>query len=60
MFGEENVIKSGTQMEYGQDALINDIFRNIPNVEQKVKAEDFDIDYMSRNIHSMRTSGSHP
>ena len=47
-------------MEYGQDALINDIFRNIPNVEQKVKAEDFDIDYMSRNIHSMRTSGSHP
>ena len=60
LFGEENVIKSGTQMEYGQDALINDIFRNIPNVEKKVKYEDFDIEYMSRNIHSMRTSGAHP
>ena len=47
-------------MEYGQDALINDIFRNIPNIEQKVQAEEFDIEYMSRNIHSMRTSGSHP
>lgn len=60
MFGEENVIKSGTQMEYGQDALINDIFRNIPRIEEKVQAEEFDIEYMSRNIHSMRTSGSHP
>lgn len=47
-------------MVYQEDALIGDIFRNIPKIEEKVKSEDFDIDYMSKHIHTMRGTSSHP
>ena len=60
LFGKENAIKSGTQQIYQEDALKNDIFRNIPNIQEKVKNEEFDIDFFAKNIHTMRTTGSHP
>lgn len=47
-------------MVYQEDALIGDVFRNIPNIEEKVKSENFDIDYMSKHIHTMRGTSSHP
>ena len=60
LFGSENAIKSGTQQIYQTDALKNDIFRSIPNIQEKVQNEDFDIEYMSTHINTMRTTGSHP
>ena len=60
LFGKENAIKSGTQQIYQEDALKNDIFRNIPNIQEKVKNEEFDIDFFAKNIHTMRTTGLHP
>lgn len=60
MFGEDNAIKSGTQSFYQEDALIKDIFSHIPNIEERVQAEEFDIDYMANEIQTLRTTGSHP
>ena len=60
IFGQDNAIKSGTQSFYQSDALIKDVFSHIPNIKEKVKNEEFDIDYMGNEIKTMRTTGDHP
>lgn len=60
LFGEENAIKSGTQQIYQEDALKNDIFSHLEGVSEKIESEEIDINYMARNIQTMRTTGSHP
>lgn len=60
VFGKENAIKSGTQSFYQADALTKDIFSHIPEIQTKVKNEEFDIDYMANEIKTMRTTGDHP
>lgn len=60
VFGKDNAIKSGTQSFYQADALIKDVFSHIPNIKEKVKNEEFDIDYMANEIKTMRTTGDHP
>lgn len=60
VFGKDNAIKSGTQSFYQADALTKDIFSHIPNIKEKVKNEEFDIDYMANEIKTMRTTGEHP
>ncbi len=60
LFGKENAIKSGTQQIYQEDALKNDIFSSIPNIQEQVNSEDFDIDWMSNHTYTMRTTGAHP
>ncbi|MGL5713879.1 MAG: PHP domain-containing protein [Paraclostridium sp.] len=60
VFGEENIIKSGTQSFYQENALKSNIFKHIPNIKELVRNEDFDIDYMSINTTVMSTTGQHP
>lgn len=60
VFGEENMIKSGTQAFYQENALKSKIFKHIPNIDSKIQNEEFDIDYYTHNINTMDTTGCHP
>lgn len=60
VFGEENMIKSGTQSFYQENKIKSDIFKHIPNIREKVQNEEFDIDYYAHAINTMSTTGQHP
>ncbi|MGL6101473.1 MAG: hypothetical protein ACRC0G_17875 [Fusobacteriaceae bacterium] len=60
VFGEENMIKSGTQTFYQENALKSKIFKHIPRIGERIQNEEFDIDYYTHNINTMDTTGCHP
>lgn len=60
LLGRENVIKSGTQMFYQDNALKANIFKHIPHIEKRVQNEEFDIEYMANNIIVLNSTGVHP
>ena len=60
LLGRENVIKSGTQMFYQDNALKSNIFKHIPNIGKRVEEEEFDIEYMSNNTTVLNSTGVHP
>lgn len=60
VFGEENMIKSGTQSFYQENKIKSDIFKHIPNIKERVQSEEFDIAYYAHAINTMSTTGQHP
>lgn len=60
VFGESNMIKSGTQAFYQENAMKSNIFKHIPHIKELVQKEEFDIEYYARTINTMSTTGQHP
>lgn len=47
-------------MFYQENALKSNIFLHIPNIQEKVIKEEFDIDYMANALTTMNSTGAHP